>query len=411
MDAALETIKRCNYKRVGILGGTFNPIHREHIAMCYAAMKEFSLDSVILMPSGQPPHKINQGIASKEDRFAMVSLAVENCPSLLVSKLEVDRENTTFTIETIQELKAKCPEVMWYYIIGSDTLLTLDSWKDYQEILKQCFFIVFARENQNIEHDRRFVEKKYSLFIDCFLFSSIYPKAISSTQIRRLIAQQISVEAWVQEKVIGYIAEHQLYMHAAVTFEEAEARLKNTLSKERFLHTIGVVKTAEKLARTHHQDIQRARWGGLLHDCAKEVPIQEVLELQRQGVIDINEEWFDYAPQLIHAKLGVYWAKKYYDMWDEAVLDSILNHTTGSINMTELDKIIFLADMIEPNRQGGTIQSVRDLAFNNLDDAMLLALDQGIQHLIKKEEFIHLDTIKTRNAFWKKQQTRKEEEI
>lgn len=196
------------------------------------------------------------------------------------------------------------------------------------------------------------------------------------------------------------------YIGECMTIVEAKKRLQDTLTQERYEHTLGVMASAEQLALIHGKNSEKAIWAGLLHDCAKEIPIETAQKLCKEGKVSIDADLFAVAPQLIHAKLGVYWAQTYYEMNDEEILCAISYHTTGSDHMTSLDKITYLADMIEPGR-GEKGQALREIAEKNLDEAMIVDLNHSIKRLIQKDKFIHEDTFKARNAFWKMEQERK----
>lgn len=166
--------------------------------------------------------------------------------------------------------------------------------------------------------------------------------------------------------------------------KEIEKQLKKELDKERFTHTMGVMYTAAALAMAHGGDMDQALYAGLLHDCAKCIPNEEKLSLCEKYQISISDAERK-SPSLLHAKLGAYFAKSIYGIEDEEILHAIKVHTTGEPGMNLLDKIIYIADYIEPNRdQAPNLTAVRKLAFQDLDKTMEKILSDTLQYLTEK---------------------------
>lgn len=166
--------------------------------------------------------------------------------------------------------------------------------------------------------------------------------------------------------------------------KEIEKQLKKELDKERFTHTMGVMYTAAALAMAHGADMDQALYAGLLHDCAKCIPNEEKLSLCEKYQISISDAERK-SPSLLHAKLGAYFAKSIYGIEDEEILHSIKVHTTGEPGMNLLDKIIYIADYIEPNRdQAPNLTAIRKLAFQDLDKTMEKILSDTLQYLTEK---------------------------
>ena len=163
-----------------------------------------------------------------------------------------------------------------------------------------------------------------------------------------------------------------------------EKRLKKELDNERFQHTLGVMYTAAALAMAYEVDLEQALYAGLLHDCAKSIPNEKKLALCEKYQITVsNAEKIN--PSLLHAKLGAYYARHIYEVQDERILHAIKVHTTGEPGMNTLDKIIYIADYIEPNRnQAPNLEIVRKLAFENLDAAMDKILSDTLNYLREK---------------------------
>ena len=183
---------------------------------------------------------------------------------------------------------------------------------------------------------------------------------------------------------------------------EIEKKLKKELDAERYTHTLGVMYTAASLAMAYGTDIEQALYAGLLHDCAKCIPNPKKLSLCRKHQIPVSTAE-EQSPFLLHAKLGAYFARELYGIKDKDILHAIQVHTTGEPGMNTLDKIIYIADYIEPNRkQAPNLAKIRRLSFENLDEAIKQILSDTLNHLQKKGGEIDPLTAETYDYFHKK---------
>ena len=163
--------------------------------------------------------------------------------------------------------------------------------------------------------------------------------------------------------------------------EKMISRLKSKINERRFEHSLGVEYTASCMAMVHGVDIEKARIAGLLHDCAKCLPTKEKLEKARKHGLAISK-FEEKNPDMLHGKLGAYYAKARYEVDDEEILDAITYHTTGRPNMTLLDKIIFVADYIEPNRKElKDMDIIRREAFVDIDVCVIHILKNTLDYL------------------------------
>lgn len=195
--------------RLGIMGGSFNPIHNAHLALAREAMDAFALARVLFIPAGNPPHK-REGLADKEQRLHMVALAVADEPRFEVSDIEVRRPGTTYAVDTLCALRAQFPEASLWYIIGADTLLELPTWREPDRVFALCSLIVCARPGWQEE-------------AVCACMASLRARGanihtlhmpeldISSTTIRRHAIQDTLPEALLPPQVAAYLREHPLY--------------------------------------------------------------------------------------------------------------------------------------------------------------------------------------------------------
>ena len=165
-------------------------------------------------------------------------------------------------------------------------------------------------------------------------------------------------------------------------------KLKPKLNEKRYVHSVGVEYTAATLAFVHGADIQKARIAGLLHDCAKCIPTDEKLKKAKKYGLPINKSE-KANPDLLHGKLGAYYAKEKFGIKDKDILSAITYHTTGHPDMCLLDKIIFVADYIEPNRKMiRDLTEIRREAYENLDKCILHILENTLEYLIYKDTII-----------------------
>lgn len=163
--------------------------------------------------------------------------------------------------------------------------------------------------------------------------------------------------------------------------DKMQSKLKKYVDEARFEHTLGVMYTGAALAMAHDCDMQKAQVAGLLHDCAKCIPNDKKLKMCKKHHIDVSDVELE-NPILLHAKLGAYVAEKKYDIQDQEILSSITYHTTGHPNMTTLDKIVFIADYIEPHRfKAKNLKLIRKVAFQDLDECVYLILRDTLFYL------------------------------
>lgn len=199
--------------KIGILGGTFNPIHNGHLIMAEEIRETFRLDKVLFMPSGNPPHKTGGEVIDKEHRFNMVCEAVKGNDFFEESRIEVEREGYTYTIDTLRKLKTLLKDnVLLYYIVGADVLYDLSKWKDFELVFRECEFIAALRpgfESEGFEGHIKYLETKYHAKIKKAYIPLI---DISSTEIRKRVKEGRSIKYLVPERVEKYIKENKLYL-------------------------------------------------------------------------------------------------------------------------------------------------------------------------------------------------------
>lgn len=192
------------------MGGTFDPIHNGHLILAEHSRVVFDLKKVLFIPTGKPPHK-EEDISSMNHRYNMTLLAINTNPYFYLSSIEIQREGTTYTIDTIKSLQSKYKNTEFYFIIGSDSFYNIHKWKDYKELLSLCKFIVAKRpdiDDQRLEDKAKEFNQKYK---DSIYILEAPLIDISSTRIRDRVKSGLSIKYLVPETVEFYIKQNKLY--------------------------------------------------------------------------------------------------------------------------------------------------------------------------------------------------------
>lgn len=199
------------HKRVGIMGGTFDPVHIGHLLIAEQSYRQYGLDYVIFMPAGRPPHKQDQDIISNKDRLAMLRLATEDIPYFRVSDYELNKQGLSYTFETLSELSRKFPDTEYYFIMGADSVKDMDHWRYPEIILNLAHILAAVRDNtdiQALQAEAQRLREKYSARISLLGAPEL---DISSRELRGRIAAGQSIRFMVPEKVRNYIYYYHLY--------------------------------------------------------------------------------------------------------------------------------------------------------------------------------------------------------
>ena len=213
--------------RIGLLGGTFNPVHLGHLRAAEEVRLKFRLNQVLFIPSYIPPHKQTTDIAPPEDRFAMVELALRPYPQLIASALEIEARERSYSVITLNKLRAIYLDARIFFILGVDAFLEIETWKSYREVLEQCRFIVISRPGFDLAGARKVLPAEYSRKIGKWkrpgpvgedwlarfriFLVPIKALAISSTEIRRRVKAGRSIHGLVPGPVEEYIRNKKLY--------------------------------------------------------------------------------------------------------------------------------------------------------------------------------------------------------
>lgn len=344
-------------KKVGIMGGTFDPIHLGHLVIANETLNIYKLDKIIFVPTGNPPHK--DGVsASPHDRYLMTVLAAASNEKFIVSDVEVNREDKSYSLETLKQFHKMYPDTEFYFITGTDEVMNLPNWYKPREILKLCKFIAVSRPGMDEEKVQAKVEEIRQDLNGRIDLLQVPMLQISSTEIRERFKNGISAKYLIPEVVEQYIIKNKLYRRNMNT-DELEKKLED-FNPKLYAHCVRTMNEAERLALQYGADVQKAKIAGLLHDCGKKLKEKD---------------------NLTHSKTGAEVAEEVFNIHDEEILNAIRYHTTGRKNMTMLEKIIFIADKIEPGRQYEGVDELRKKAYFNIDEAIAMSLKSTVEYV------------------------------
>lgn len=201
-------------KPIGIMGGTFDPIHYGHLVTAEAARTEFNLDKVFFVPSGHPPHKKLDQVGNPEHRYLMTTLSICTNPSFEGSRLEIKRPGKSYAYDTVKHFRELYPDEELYFITGADAVKAILSWHRVDEILDMCYFVAATRPGYCLEDLKKEELKALPVkYLERILILEVPAMAISSTDIRKRVAQNKSIKYLVPEAVEQYIYKYKLYQN------------------------------------------------------------------------------------------------------------------------------------------------------------------------------------------------------
>ena len=370
-------------ERIGIYGGTFNPPHVGHMAAAKAAVDLLCLDKLLLIPDRIAPHKeLPDGSATAQQRLEMLQIAAFGIEKAEVSDMELRREGVSYTYLTILELREQYPDAQLILLMGTDMFLSFDRWKNTEIILKNASIGVFYRGEK--EEIQAVAQKKAELeALGAVVELAENPVvSISSTDLRRMLEFRCA-DDFLPDGVNAYIQRNGLY-HTARNYrhmplEKLEQVVVSLLKPNRVAHVLGCRGTAVELARLWGADETDAARAALLHDITKALDGPLQLTLCREYGI-LLDAFSKQNPKTLHALTGSLVADRIFGE-RSAVVSAIRNHTTGCADMTLLEKIIYVADYMEPNRDFPGVEKLRHLAFTDLDGALKLGLQMTLEML------------------------------
>ena len=370
-------------ERIGIYGGAFNPPHLGHVRGAKYALQALGLTRLLMIPTCVSPHKDSPPDSPEPgQRLHMLRLAIQDEERIEVSALEVSRGGTSYTFETLDALRERNPGAEFVLLMGTDMFLSFESWKQADRIQSGCTLAVFYRGEK--EEAEKIAAHKQKLERSGAVIELVKNPVteISSTQLRRLLVFG-GADSFLPPQVAAYIRKNGLYGtgkdYRDLPMEQLEQVVVSLLKPSRVKHVLGVRDTAEKLAILYGADPVDAARAGLLHDVTKALdgPLQLTLCHEYGKVLD---KFSCQNPKTLHALTGSLVADRIFGE-NPAVVDAIRSHTTGKANMNLLQKIVYVADYMEPNRDFPGVEKLRELAFRDIDQALMLGLRMTLEIL------------------------------
>lgn len=387
-------------EKIGVFGGTFNPPHAGHLLAAEEVKKALGLDRILFVPDAWPPHKaMPEGSPAPEQRLEMVRAAVKGLDIAEVSDMELRRGGKSYTADTLRLLKAQYPEDRLYLITGTDMFLSLHNWYAPEEICRHAVIVGMSRAEDDRQEElalqKKNLEQRFGAQVEIVENRFV---EISSTKVRRLLILG-GAEKYVPESVLELIRTQGLYGvgrdYRGLSDDTLRQVAISLLKPQRVNHVLGCAEMAVRLARRWGGDKTTALRAGLLHDVTKAIDGPDQLLLVDKYDILISDFERNY-PKVLHAKTGAAVAQYLFGESD-AVVKAIYWHTTGHADMTLMEKIIYLADYIEPNRSFPGVETLRATAFENLDRTLLQSFEMVIEELVRENKRLCRETPEARD--------------
>ncbi|MCH5151467.1 MAG: nicotinate (nicotinamide) nucleotide adenylyltransferase [Clostridiales bacterium] len=350
--------------KIGIFGGTFNPPHVSHLNIVRQALNQLSLDKMIVVPCGIPPHKPCE--VDGRTRLTLTQLAFDGLAE--VSDYELNKAGKSYTVETLRYFKDLYPNSELYLIIGGDSLVNFGKWYRPKEIATLATLVVADRKRKTSIRTVNRIERDFGAKV---VRLELKPTAVNSTEIRLRYQFGMDNTDVVPQSVNQYILQRGLYgEHREI------AKLRSYLKSERFSHTFYVVKRGLELAADGEKD--KVFTACLLHDCAKYI---SPADYAKYGFVQPH----DMPDSVVHSFLGREVAKQDFGVTDGEILDAITYHTTGRPNMSRLEKIVYVADKTEDSRS----YPLAHLKKGSLDDMFIACLKEAYEVCLER----HCDSV------------------
>lgn len=389
--------------KIGIYGGTFDPPHLGHMEAARVAMETLSLDRLLIIPDREPPHKdLTVEAASPQQRLAMAALMADGLgPRAEASDLEICREGKSFTADTVEELHQAFPEDELWLLMGTDMFLTVQNWYQPERIFQYAGVAAFARHEEDTEElfaqQSKFLEETYHARTTVVPLPQV--KEIASRDLRRMLASEwtggnVDPAQYLWTPVYGYILREGLFGTKADLKQLSDKHLRAIsyamVKAKRLPHIQGTEETAAALAAFWGVSPEKARRAAILHDCTKYWTLEQHLETCAKYGVELDELEC-VSVKLLHSKSAAALAQ-YVFAEPEEECRAISAHTTGKPGMTTFDKILYLADYMEPTRDFDGVEELRRLVWEDLDQAMILGLEMSIEDLKEKGATVHPNT-------------------
>ncbi len=331
-------------QRIGVLGGSFDPVHYGHLILAEQIKTEAQLDLILFVPACVSPFKIWNKPADRAHRLKMLELAIGDHEGFRISTIELDKDQPSYTYDTLRALSEQYgPEAELFFIIGTDAFMQIEEWNCSRELLSEFSFLIGLRKGYD--------EGKLEIILDDL--STRYPlKAryiripeleIAASDLRDRMAAGKSVRFMLPDSVIDYIRSRGLYQNTGRLLQEF---VRRKVDEDRYRHTEGVAAKAQELSLRFGADPEKAEIAAWFHDAYRE------------------------AGNLEHGPLAAQKLTEEFGIRDREILDAIRYHTTGRPGMSLLEKIIYLADSLEEGRHYPGVCELRTMDSADIDECL-----------------------------------------
>lgn len=374
--------------KILIFGGAFNPVHNEHLNIVRSAIKKVGADKVIIVPTGTSPHKSGKLTVADEIRIKACEIAFSSLNNVEVSTYEIENGGVSYSYLTCRHFKNLYPDDELFFLVGADMLKGFPTWKNPQEILSLATLVACRRQGINgFDDDAKMVEETFNTKVLTAEYSGLN---VSSTKIRTLLSLGESVSEYLNKDVHDYLKSANAYRIDNLI------KAKDLLTEKRWWHSVRVaVMCAQNCSRANLDEMQAITMGAL-HDVAKYLkPDDERLK---------NYSVPSGVPNpVLHQYTGAYVARNTFGITDEIVLSAIECHTSAKPYMTDADVLLYLADMLEEDRNFTGIEQLRILFYKDLTKCITRALEMQVDYLIYRGAPVYHKTLDAYKFFKDKQ--------
>ena len=343
--------------KIGIFGGSFDPVHTGHLILADQLKEAAGLDRVIFIPAYRSPFKMGSRPADGAHRLEMLKLAVSGVPYFDVSDAELKNEGPSYTVDTLEALQKQHPDWQLYFILGTDSFVELDTWHRGEDLLRNFGFLAGCRKGYD---SAKALEKlaeyrqKYGADVQFYEIPEI---ELSSSEIRERLRCGKTVRYVLPEAVIKYINDNKLYVDF---LEELKEYARTHEKPSRFEHTCGVVEEITRLSKIYGVDTYKAQIVAWFHDTYKS------------------------AGDLEHGPIAAQKIQEDFGVTDPEIIEAIEYHTTGKPGMCDLTKVMKLADMTEPSRHYPGVEEIRAAVTDDLDESLLMLMTETRKYVTSK---------------------------
>lgn len=344
-------------ERIGVFGGTFDPLHNTHCAIARTALRQARLDRVLFVVSARPPHKNKGPYASPEQRYKMVEAALSTEARLEACRIEIDRDGPSYMRDTLEELGRVYARAAFFLVVGFDSVVDLPQWKDPEAILERARLLVARRPGQ--------AETVPEVLESATSFLDFDEDPLSSTEVRYRITSSASFDHLVPPAVAQYIRQERLYcpseaVRACPRAEEYLAYIVGRLPEGTLRHSIRCAEAMLDCCAIARIPEEQGLTAALLHDSAKGMSKKELLAAAQRLNLPLSETQRS-QPKLLHGPVAAALCAQELGIDDSAVLEAIAWHTTGKPGLEPVGLALYLCDYTEPMRQFPEAETARAL--------------------------------------------------